>query len=136
MSQFVCKSETKGDDEMKKTIKIVASNKQEAFSIGEKKMMELLGKKIKKNNLSIIEIKNKKGFPGFRKKKEFQIIYEDTLSKKDEEFLEMVIEDIDTDGNFKVKVADDGIFLKVSAPQGRGKAVSIVDVNSIVDKKE
>lgn len=58
------------------------------------------------------------------------------MTRQDEEFLETVIVDIDINGSFKIKVADDGIFLKVSAPKGRGKFVSIVDVNSVIEEKE
>ena len=121
---------------MKKRIKIEAANIEEAYSIGKKKLTELMGRKIDRDNLTIIEITGKRGFPGFRKKKEFEVIYEDSLTRQDEEFLETVIVDIDINGSFKIKVADDGIFLKVSAPKGRGKFVSIVDVNSVIEEIE
>lgn len=48
----------------------------------------------------------------------------------------MVSDGLDVDGSFAIRVADDGIFLKITAPEGKGDPVSYQLVKMALEKKE
>ncbi|MFW6264556.1 MAG: DUF342 domain-containing protein [Bacillota bacterium] len=123
---------------MKKVLKIEAKDKSEAISLAKKEFEKLLKKdKLDKRNISIRVIEEKKGFFLFKNsKKVYEIVYDDSISKADEQFLELAMDSIDIDGEFKLKVIDDGIFLKVSQPQGEGKKINYSDVKVVLEEKE
>lgn len=58
---------------MKKRIKIEAANIEEAFSIGKKKLTELMGRKIDRDNLTIIEITGKGVFPVLERRRNLRL---------------------------------------------------------------
>lgn len=122
---------------MKKVLKIEAKNKEEAISAAKAQWKDILDGKFDESNLSVSLLKEVKGMLGLRtKKKIYQVIYDNEMKKIEEQFLDIAMDTISVDGSFKIKVVDDGIYLKVIAPQGEGKRVQYSDIKSELDNKE
>ncbi|MFW5991822.1 MAG: DUF342 domain-containing protein [Halanaerobiaceae bacterium] len=123
---------------MKKTLKIEAANEKKALSRAKEKMRDGTDMDIDEGNLAIKLVNKKKGFLGFgREINVYEITYNDKgVSTSEEEFLDVAVDSISIDGEFKLKVVDEGIFLKVKAPQGDGKMVSLREVKKALDDKE
>ncbi len=122
---------------MKKVLKFEAKNKNEAISLAREQWKDSLGDKFKESNISVSLDQEKKGFLGLgTKKKIYKVVYTDTISKSEEDFLDMAVDTIRVDGSFQIKIAEDGVCLKVSKPQGQGKIVDYSDIKSELDNKE
>lgn len=122
---------------MRKVLKIEAKNKNEAIQLASEKWEESLGDDFKESNISVTLHQEKKGLLGLRtKKKIYKVVYSDTISKSEEDFLDIAVENISVDGSFQIKIIDDGVYLKVLKPQGEGKIVDYSDIKSELDNKE
>jgi len=122
---------------MKKVLKFEAKNKNEAISLAREQWKDSLGDKFKESNISVSLDQEKKGFLGLgSKKKIYKVVYSDTISKSEEDFLDIAVDTISVDGSFQIKVVDDGVYLKVLKPQGEGKIADYSDIKSELDKKE
>src|SRR5690554_2043059 len=105
---------------MKEFVIVEASNPEEARVLGLRKLEGVTGKTLEEGELSVELIEEKKGFLGFGKKvKTFKVaVAIRELTEEEKEFLDIAIEKIRIDGKFKIKVAEEGIMLKVIPPQG------------------
>ncbi|MFW6030234.1 MAG: DUF342 domain-containing protein, partial [Halanaerobiales bacterium] len=123
---------------MKKVLNIEAKDRSEAISLAVAEFKKVLKKdKLDKSNVSIRLLEKKKGLFLFKSsKKTYEVIYDDSISKADEQFLELAMDSINLDGKFRVKVVDDGIFLKVTSPQGKGKKINYSDIKVVLEEKE
>jgi len=122
---------------VKKVLKFEAKSKNEAISLAREKWKDSLGDKFNESNISVSLEQEKKGFLGLgTKKKIYKVVYSDTISKSEEDFLDVAVETISVDGSFQIKIIDDGVYLKVSKPQGQGKIVDYSDIKLELDYKE
>ncbi|MFP4015819.1 MAG: DUF342 domain-containing protein, partial [Halanaerobiales bacterium] len=122
---------------MRETLKIKAKNKEEAISLAKSQFEDILEKEIDKSNLSLHLLKEKRGFLGLgRKKRTYEVIYDNSVSKEEEEFLDVAMESIAIDGDFNIKINEEGIFLKVKDAQGDGHKVTNGEVKNELDRKE
>lgn len=123
---------------MKKSLKIEARNKEEAISLAQEQLNNKLNTKIDNTEIEIRISEKKKGFLGFGNKKNiYEVIYDDgTISNMEEEYLDIAMDTISVDGEFKIKIVDDGIFLKVKPPEGNGEPVSYTVVKEALEEKE
>lgn len=120
---------------MVNSVKVEAADEKEALEKGYK-LLEEKEEQLKKDILYVKLIEeNKKIFGIFgRKKNEYRVGIPDE-SQLDED-LQDVTEDISVDGDFKLKIHPEGIFLKVFSPEGSGKKVGLSDVEKALNKKK
>lgn len=112
-------------------IKVVARTKEEAIELARKKLA------VEGNvALNIVEVGKEGGFLGIGRKTVYEVSLQEGLTKREQDILAMVNGGLDVDGTFKIKVADDGIFLKITPPEGRGDSVSYQLVRLALEKKE
>ena len=118
---------------MQKSVKVEAEDKETALEKGLKKLNNKNSDEISKEKLTIELIKKGKKIMGLFGKKEntYKVKIKDDLSQNIEE----LVDEVEVDGSFEIKVNDDGIFLKVFPPEGNGKKVSIQAVKEELDKK-
>lgn len=118
-------------------VRVIAASEEEALKLGQKELAAKTGEKIEPAALTVKLVEEKKGLLGFGRKKIYQVALKDRgLSRREEGFLDMAVEDISIDGEFAVKINDDGVFLRVSPPEGKGKAVHYQQIKTTLDKKE
>lgn len=116
---------------MSDKIKVVARNREEAMELARKKLA------VEGNvAFNIVEVGKKGGLLGLGSKKVYEVSIQEGLSKREEDILALVSDGMDVDGTFKIKIADDGIFLKVTSPEGRGDPVRYQLVKLALEKKE
>jgi uncharacterized protein len=118
--------------EMIDKIRIEASNKEEALSIAKARFSDIMNRDINVEELTLSLIKNKKGFLGIGSKKVYEAFFK---KKKDEIFLEN-LEEINIDGDYKIRVSDDGIYVKIISPEGSGEPVYFLELKKELLKKE
>ncbi len=123
---------------MDKSIIVEAGNSEEARTLGLKKLEKVVGRALKKEELSVELVEEKRGFLKFGKRsgtyKITTILKE--LTKEEEELLETTVENIGLNGSFKIKITDEGVMMKVIPPQGQGKAVHYQEVKMALESKE
>lgn len=112
-------------------IKVVASTREEAIKLAREK----LGVEAD-IALNIVEVGKKGGLLGIGARKIYEVSLQEGLSQREEDILAMVSDGLDVDGSFAIRVADDGIFLKITAPEGKGDPVSYQLVKMALEKKE
>lgn len=112
-------------------IKVVASTREEAIKLAREK----LGVEAD-IALNIVEVDKKGGLLGIGARKIYEVSLQEGLSQREEDILAMVSDGLDVDGSFAIRVADDGIFLKITAPEGKGDPVSYQLVKMALEKKE
>ncbi len=121
---------------MTETIKVEAKDEKEALKRGSEKFSKKLQRKVGEEELLVELDEGKKGgvFGLFKKSKNVYVVKlkEDTV---DEDALDLA-EDINLDGEFQIKVVDEGIFLKVIPPEGEGKRVSYEEVENVLNEKK
>lgn len=121
--------------------KIIAKNEKEARSLALKEFISELGREIDEKDLSVRQVGEKKsGFLGLGgKKKVFEVILkssnESGLTKKEEKFLDYASDTVSVDGQYSIKITDEGIKLRVSPPEGEGDPVRYHHVKEALDKK-
>jgi hypothetical protein len=123
---------------MGKHVIVDAVNEAEARAIGLKELEKIIGKSLQEEELAVELVEEKKGFLGFKKQvKSFKVslVIKD-LTRKEEDFLNTTLDNIRLDGKFRIKVADEGIMLKVIPPQGQGKDVHYQEVKNALEQKE
>lgn len=112
-------------------IKVVARSKEEAMELARKELA------IEGNvALNIVEVGKKGGLLGLGGKKVYEVSLQEGLTQREKDLLALVSDGLDVDGTFKIKVADDGVFLKITPPEGRGDPVSYQLVRLALEKKE
>ncbi|MEJ6950239.1 DUF342 domain-containing protein [Natronospora cellulosivora (SeqCode)] len=123
---------------MKKVVDIEARDKKEALELAKIELSKVLEQdEIDLSNVSIDLIKKKKRLLLFNSKKNiYKVSYEDTISKEDEKFLDLAMDSIDIDGELAIKLVDDGIFIKITEAQGKGKKITYSNVKALIDEKE
>ena len=103
---------------------VEAEDETEALNKAQQHFQKRTEVEINPDEIEIGLIEEDKGFLGlFGGKK----IYQAVLEFEAEEGI---------DGEFKVKVRDDGIFLEVQQPEGSGSEVSMSEVEEVLDNKE
>ncbi|MFW5999087.1 MAG: DUF342 domain-containing protein [Halanaerobiaceae bacterium] len=117
---------------MGETIEIEAKNKKEAL----KKASDHFGENYDPEKITVNVLGEKSGFLGFNKRKKFAVkLGQDSLNNDEERILESV-EEIGIDGELEIKFAEDGVFMRVSPPEGSGEAVDLETAHSELKKKE
>src|SRR6056297_125435 len=118
---------------MLKLVKVKAEDEKEALKKGIKKLANSNSIVITKNDVNIQLIEEKNGFLGFGGGDNLYLI---TFNEEDlEDEIEHVVKDIAIDGEYKLKINDKGIFLKVTPHEG-GEKVSYQEIKQELDKKK
>ncbi len=117
---------------MENSIKIKAKNKEEALVKAKKKLS--IDSDSVRFDVSLLE---KAGsFLGLGKKENTYLIkyHEKTITSSDEEFIDN-FDEINVDGSYNIKINEEGVFLKINSPEGKGKAVSYEEIKNGLDEK-
>ena len=119
---------------MQKSVKVEAENEKKALDKGYKKLKNKISEKISKEDLSIKLVKKGKKLMGIFGSSEntYKVKIKDDIDQNIKELMD----EVEVDGNFEIKVNDDGIFLKVYAPEGNGRKIRIQEVKEKLDKKK
>ncbi|MFW5981248.1 MAG: hypothetical protein ACOCRU_01595, partial [bacterium] len=123
---------------MKKVVKIEANDKKEAVSLAKKEFLKDIDpEKFNESNISVKLLKENKGLLFLKGKPNlYQLSYDDSLSRADENFLDIAMDTINVDGSFSLKIVEDGVFLKISEPKGKGRRVDYSDIKNFLEQKE
>ncbi|MGM0437068.1 MAG: DUF342 domain-containing protein [Bacillota bacterium] len=119
---------------MQKSVKVEAKNEKAALDKGYKILKNKFSDKISKDELSIELIKKGKKIMGLFGKKDntYQVKIKDDIDKNIKELMN----EVEIDGSFEIKFSEEGIFLKVFAPEGNGRRVRLQEVKEKLDKKK
>src|SRR5690554_3626222 len=121
---------------MKKSVMIKADNSEEAKKTGLKELKKVTGKEIDAGMLLVELIEEKRGFLGLKKgDRKYRVSINEKLSKREADFLDVTMETIKVDGRYKIKIVDEGVFLKVISPEGKGREVRYLEVKEGIEKK-
>ncbi len=112
---------------MDKPVRVEANDRQEALQ----KAREETGWKHDDSQIYVKLIEKKRGIFGFKK----DSIYEVGL-KEDLNGINRLKDEISVDGSYRIKVAENGIMLKVAPPEGDGKPVSYLKVKEALEQKD
>ncbi len=124
---------------MAKKLVIEAKDKLTAIKKAKKeliKQLDISNNNFDKENLDLISVEEKKGLFGmFKKENTYKFIYNDPLDTQE---LEAEIEDLEydikIDGDFEIKLDEEGVKLKVAPPGKSGDSVSYSQVKNRLDK--
>ncbi len=113
---------------MKKSVKVEAAGKKEALNKGQRLLEEKNSRDIAKEKLTIELIKKGKKILGIFGNRDN--LYEVQISEDEilEDEFEDIVENVAINGDFKLNVHPEGIYLKVFAPEGEGEKVPFQEV--------
>ena len=119
--------------EQKDKLRVIAGNEEKAKKKAYKMFTKDLNKDINKEEIKI-EFKYKKSYLfGLIERGHYDVfVGEETKESEDD----IETEETGNDGDFAIKVRDDGIFLKVIAPTGSGDAVKMGMIEEVLKEKE
>lgn len=122
---------------MSKQVRITASSEEEAIMLAKKELTATIEEDIVDELFKVEQVGKKSGFFGFGSKKIYQVsIKGKKLSQREEDILDIATDGLQMDGAFKIKIANDGVFLKVIPPEGDGESVKYQAVKTAFEKKE
>ncbi|QTL96980.1 DUF342 domain-containing protein [Iocasia frigidifontis] len=124
---------------MSEMVRVTASNQKKALELAREELAAKLETELEVNieQLEVRQVGKKGGFLGFGAKKVYQITFnEEGLSQREEEILDMTTEGLQMDGAFEIRVADEGVLLKVIPAEGEGDPVKYQAVKVALEKKE
>ncbi|MGM0409727.1 MAG: hypothetical protein ACQEQF_03100, partial [Bacillota bacterium] len=119
---------------MVKSVEVEANNEDEALKKGKKELEKKYSLEINKDDLEIKILSKGKKFLGVfgNKKNKYQI----KVNKDLEEDIEDIVEEIEIDGEYSIKFDPEGVFIKITPPEGKGKNVSLKEVEDELNEKE
>ena len=122
---------------MIKKINVTAKDEPQAYADAVQEFSKQLQREVRVEEIKLIHVE-KTGFIGIGRKKEFTFELDeagtaDEVAATAESALKMFA---DLDGYFRCMIRPDGIFLKVVAPVGKGKVVSLEDIKRMIKLKE
>ncbi len=124
---------------MRVDLKLEAKNKEEALQLASKKLSKQTGNQVKVEDLQIKLLKKGKKVLWFGNENNiYQINLKNDssqLSKREERIL-ATSQEISVEGDFEFRVVEQGIFIKILPPEGKGKAVSFLKVKEFLEKKK
>lgn len=118
-----------------KTVEIKAKNEQEALKLAEKILAEKREKDLTETELEV-KLIAEKGFLFFKFKNIYQVKVKETISTESDEFLSETVSNIKIDGQLKLSIRDEGIYLKITKAQGDGKNISYQEIKEALVAKE
>ncbi|ACL70412.1 DUF342 domain-containing protein [Halothermothrix orenii] len=123
---------------MIEVVRVTAPDEKKALEIGKKELEAKTGQVVAVDKLKVTLVREKKGFLGLKSRKNvYEVTYEEEESiEQKEELLDMVMENLGIDGDFRIRVSDNGIFLRIIPPEGEGDPVHYHDIKTALDKKE
>ncbi|MFW5984694.1 MAG: DUF342 domain-containing protein [Halanaerobiaceae bacterium] len=122
---------------MQKQIEIKAKNKKQALEQALDKMRNDISEDLKKSDLEIKSEKKISGFLGLRNKGYvYQVGIKEFPKQKTVQKIDSMVEEVSVDGEFQVKVAEEGVMVKVIPPQGEGDQVHYQQIKKALEKKE
>jgi len=120
-----------------KSLKVSAASEKEALVKAIEELEARTGDRLEIDDLTAELLEENRGFLGFGRKKVYQVTVKNKdLSQGETEFLEQVIGEISIDGYFAIKIDDQGVFLRVSPPEGDGQPVHYQQIKNALDNKE
>ena len=122
---------------MDKKVRVTAGSEEEALKLAREELTAAIEENILDEQFKIEQVGKKGGFLGFGSKKVYEVsIVEKKLTQREEDILDLATDGLQMDGTFKIKIADDGVFLKVIQADGDGEAVKYQVVKAALEKKE
>ncbi|MFW6386435.1 MAG: FapA family protein [Bacillota bacterium] len=117
---------------MGERIEIEAKNKEQAL----KEAAEHFGEDYDPDRISVEVLEEKSSFLGFNKRKKYAIeLKEEPLDQDEERILESA-EDIGLDGEFSIKFTEEGVFIRITAPEGGGERVDLETAHAELKKRK
>ncbi|MFO7819723.1 MAG: FapA family protein [Halanaerobacter sp.] len=103
--------------------KVKTKKEEEALNKALNHFQNEVEAEISREDIKLELVDKEGGFLGFGGKKVYQAVIE-------------VEEEEGVDGEFEVKIKEDGIFLKVQQPEGAGDEVNLSEVEEVLEEKE
>ncbi|MFW6381074.1 MAG: DUF342 domain-containing protein, partial [Bacillota bacterium] len=116
------------------SLEVKANNKKQALDRAIEEFPEQLASEISRSDLGIELLEEHRGFLGFGGKNLYRVFVKKAELEADK--LEDLTRDIAIDGDFQISVADEGIFIRVTPPEGEGEAVYYQEIKQALEDKE
>lgn len=116
---------------------VTATSEEEALQLAKEELASTIENDVTDEQFEIKQVGEKSGFLGFRTKKIYQVtVKKKELTRREEDILDMVTDGLQMDGTFKIKIAEEGVLLKVLPPEGDGDPVNYQVIKTAFERKE